>query len=82
MTATKPCRRWFQFSLKGLMLLLVVVAVPCGWLKWKMVRKAKERAAVAEIEGVGGTVQYDWQLKMKQLTVAHTGVTDAGVAKL
>jgi hypothetical protein len=64
MTATaKPRRRWMQFSLKGLMLLVVVAAIPCGWLKWKMVRKARERVAVAEIERVGGQVGYDWEGK-------------------
>jgi len=54
-------RRWFQFSLASLFLLVVIVAVPCGWLKAKMDRKAKERTAVAEIRKVGGGVLYDWQ---------------------
>jgi len=43
------------------MLLVVAAAVPCGWLRWKMIIKHKERAAVAEIERLGGLVGYDWK---------------------
>src|SRR5258708_6092649 len=60
-TAAKPRRRWLQFNLKGLMLLVVVVAIPCGLLKWKLVRKERERAAITEIERLGGWIEYDWQ---------------------
>jgi hypothetical protein len=59
MTA-KPRRR-LQFSLKALMLLVAVAALPCGWVKWRMIRKERERAAVAEIETVDGQGYYDWQ---------------------
>ncbi len=44
-----PKRTWFQFRLRTLFVLVLVAAVPCGWLKWKMVRKERERRAVAEI---------------------------------
>lgn len=40
MTAT-PHRRWYQFSLRALMVLVVVVAVACGCLKWKVDRQQK-----------------------------------------
>jgi len=60
MTATTH-RRWYQFSLKALMVLVVVVAVPCGWLKWKLDRKQRDREALAEIEKAGGGYVYDWQ---------------------
>ena len=61
MTTATLRRRWFQFSLKGLMLLVVVVAVPCGWLKWKIDRKSEEREVVAEIQKLGGSVTYAWE---------------------
>ena len=60
MTAT-PKRRWFQFSLQALMVLMAVVAAGCGWLKWKLDRKQRERGALAEIAKVGGNFNYDWQ---------------------
>ncbi|HEV3020927.1 MAG TPA: hypothetical protein VGX76_00610 [Pirellulales bacterium] len=63
MTASaKPRRRWLQFSLKALFGLVVVAAAACGWLKWKLDRKAALRAAVAEIRRAGGEVWYDWEL--------------------
>jgi hypothetical protein len=60
MTAT-PHRHWYQFSLKALMVLMVVVAVSCGWVKWKLDGKQRERGALAELNKIGGNFNYDWQ---------------------
>jgi len=57
----KPKRRWFQFRLRTLFVLVVVAAAPCVWLKAKLDRKQKERVAIAEIESLGGFVLYDWE---------------------
>jgi hypothetical protein len=43
------------------MVLVVVVAVVCGCLKWKLDRKERDRKALAEIEKAGGGYVYDWQ---------------------
>jgi len=59
-SALKPKRRWFQFSLKWLFVLIALVAVPCAWLAWKLEHKRRERAAVAEFERIGASVIYDW----------------------
>lgn len=56
-----PKRRWAQFSLKGLFVLVAIVAVPCAWLAWTMEHKRREREAVAEIEEFGGMAVFDWQ---------------------
>jgi hypothetical protein len=61
-----PKRTWFQFRLRTLLLLVVVVAVPCGWFKWKWDRKQAERRAVAEITKAGLLSFYDWQTNAKQ----------------
>jgi len=61
MMTVKSHRRWYQFSLRALMVLVVVVALPCGWLQWKLDRKQRERAVLAEINRVGGSFNYDWQ---------------------
>jgi len=45
---------WLQFSLKWLFVLVAIVAMPCGWLAWKMEAKRREREAVAEITRLGG----------------------------
>jgi len=44
----------FQYRLKTLFVLVVVVAVPCCWLTWTMEAKRRERANVAAIKELGG----------------------------
>ncbi len=54
-------RRWFQFSLRTLLVFVVVCAIPCAWLGSKIERKRKERGAVKAIVALHGTVRYDYQ---------------------
>ncbi len=57
--ASRPWRRSLRFSLRGVIVLVLVIA---GWLGW-LVRSARvQREAVAAIEGAdGGGFLYDWQ---------------------
>ena len=57
-TPSKPRRRWFQFSLRTL---FVLVTVLCVWLAVTVNRARKQREAVAAIEAVGGLVTYEYQ---------------------
>jgi hypothetical protein len=57
----RPMRRWCQFSLKGLLVLVSVACVLLGTVGVKMNRKRHEREVVAEIERLGGWVLFDWQ---------------------
>jgi len=58
------CFRWrFQFSLRSLLVLTVVVAIPFSWLAVEMKRAREQREAVEWVRKVGGTVQYDYQNK-------------------
>lgn len=57
----KPKRRRYQFSLRTLMILILVIAVPCALLGRKIERKRRERAALKVIEECGGYVIYDYQ---------------------
>ena len=59
----KPKRSWFQYRLKTLFVLVVVVALPCVWLAWKRDAKRKERAAKAAIEQLGGYCLYRWKME-------------------
>ncbi len=56
-----PERRWFQFRLRTLFVLVVVAAVPCAWLAWKIENKRRERAILSEIERLAGDPVYEWQ---------------------
>lgn len=58
---TKPPnrRRGFRVSLRVFMLLILAVGV---WLGWKTNKARRIRRAVAEVQRLGGTVWYDYQL--------------------
>ena len=57
----KHKRRWYQFSLRTLMIFTLACAVSAGWLGKRMEQKRKEREAVAAIVNLGGAVHYDYQ---------------------
>ncbi len=55
----KPRRRWFQYSLRTLLLLVTALAV---WLGFYVHRANKQREAVAAIQRLGGWLRYDYQI--------------------
>jgi len=57
----KRKRRWFQFSLRSLLIFTMICAVACGLLGKRMEQKRKEREGVEAILRLGGTVRYDYQ---------------------
>jgi len=61
----KPKRRWFQFSLKGLFVLVFVLCVPLAWFAAKLHHKRRERAALAAfgLSPVNARFNYDWNLQ-------------------
>ena len=53
--------RWrFQFSIRSLLLLPVVVAITCGWLARALEASRQQREAIAAIRKLGGVVSYDY----------------------
>jgi Leucine-rich repeat (LRR) protein len=57
-TVSRSWRRFLRFSLRELIVFVIVVGVGLGWI----VRQAHvQRDAVAAIEGAGGAVRYDWE---------------------
>jgi hypothetical protein len=53
---SKPRRRWLQFSLRGVLLLMLVVALGLGWITNERRKVWLEDRAVEKIEGLGGHV--------------------------
>jgi hypothetical protein len=58
----KRRRRWFQFSLRSLLIITALVAISCGVLGSKIERKRREREAVKAIEMRAGYVAYDFEV--------------------
>ena len=57
---TSPWRRYLRISLRGLIVLVLVLGSVLGWI----VSRAKvQRDAVAAIERAGGSVKYEWEWK-------------------
>ena len=52
----------FQFSLRSLMLLALIVAIPCSWLKTAMKQARKQRETVETITKLHGEVSYDFEI--------------------
>ena len=62
---SRPWRRFLSFSVRGLIVIVLVVGAGLGWI----VRSARiQRDAVTAIKNAGGWVEYDselWQKKSK-----------------
>ena len=55
MTTTKP-RRWFQFRLRTLLVLMLLFGLVIGWLVVPIQRVRRQRAAAEAIKQLGGEV--------------------------
>lgn len=55
--------RWrFQFSLRSLLVLVVVVAIPCSWMAVEMKAAKRQKEAVEAILKMKGDTRYDWEV--------------------
>jgi hypothetical protein len=54
----KPKARWKTISLRGLLLLILAIAL---WLGWIVNKARQQREAVAGLQKFGGFVHYDWE---------------------
>ncbi len=62
MTAPKRKLRWFQYSLRTLLVFVTLCAIPCSWLAVKIRKARDQRAAVDAVIELGGFVTYDYML--------------------
>jgi hypothetical protein len=54
----KPRRRWYQYSLRTLLLLMLLVSVGMSAVATRMRTARRQRDAVAAIQESGGSVAY------------------------
>lgn len=57
---TQSTRKYLRFSLRSLLVLILLIA---GWLGWVVHRARAQRDAVAAILKLQGTVKYNWERK-------------------
>ncbi len=60
--APKPKLRWFQYSLRSLLLVMLLACLGMSWVAVKRQKARRQKAAVAAILKLGGQVRYDYQL--------------------
>ena len=58
---TRSQNRWYQFSLRTLLIGVLVLSLPLSWFACRMQKARRQREAVEAIERAGGLVIYDWQ---------------------
>jgi len=55
----KRKRRWLQFSVRTLLVLMLLACIPLGWVRIELNRIAREDEAVAAILELGGSVSFE-----------------------
>jgi hypothetical protein len=58
MSENQPSSRWKTISLRGLLLVILVIA---SWLGWIVNKARQQRETVAALQKIGGFVHYDWE---------------------
>ncbi len=61
--AKPPRRRWFQFRLRSLLILMAILSVPLAWLGHELQQRRAEAKVVAELKQQDMNV-YDWYLEI------------------
>ena len=59
----QPRRRWFQYSLRTLLLFMLLVSIGMSWVAVRIQRARRQREAVEAIQKLGGLVRYDYQVQ-------------------
>src|SRR5260221_1201809 len=66
----KPKRRWYQFSLKTLLVSMTLLCIgPGGHVAYEQNKARRQKAAVEAIQELGGIVQYDQTVPPRSATM-------------
>ena len=66
---SRPWRRFLRFSVRGMIVIVLVVG---GWLGWLVRGVRIQRDAVTAITKTGGSLKYDWEWKDQAPVPAHS----------
>lgn len=59
--SAKLRRRWLTLSLRGLMILVLLLSLPMGWIARDVVRAQREANVISAIENAGGFASFQYQ---------------------
>jgi len=69
----KPRRRWLQFSLRTLLVFILVFGVAFGWLAYQVQQVREQLQAARAIEELGGQVDFEPASGVERTVVAWIG---------
>ena len=67
----KRKRRWYQFSLRTLLIFTLICAIVSAWMAVRLKRAERQKSAVEAILKDGGVVWYDYEVNAEGNHVAH-----------
>lgn len=59
--ARKPGKRWRQFTVRGLLVLVFIFSLPLAWLGHRLQKARNQRSSIVKLEAMGAVYLYDWQ---------------------
>src|SRR5262245_46538428 len=65
-SASQRNRRWFQFSLRTLLTVMLVAGCGLGWVGMKVQQGRRQKAAADTMREAGAYVLYDWEIEARQ----------------
>ena len=65
--------RWYQYSLRTLLVFVTLFAVACSWFAVKLRQARRQREAVAAIQRSSGSVMYDYEHIVDEDALAKSG---------
>src|SRR2546430_1241064 len=67
----KRKRRWLQYRLRSLLILMLILGIGMTWLVAVKKKADKQRAIVEQIQKDGGWVYYDYQYDQSGRSIPH-----------
>jgi hypothetical protein len=75
----KPKRRFLRFSLRTLLLFVVVLSVPLGWFAWRLEKSRRQWEVVMEVQRLGAQADYGGILGRTRAATVLSDVECVGV---
>jgi hypothetical protein len=78
----KPKLRWYQFSLRTLLLFVTLFACACSWFAVKMRQAKIQKETVEKLEKFGCDIEYDWEMRAPKKTIIKSTIAPRWLQKL